>query len=348
MVDFWYATTAFLFAMYAMLAGFDLGAGALHIFVAQTDAERRAVLSAVGPFWHGNEVWLLAAAGTLLLAFPAALAATLSGFYLGIVFAVWALMLRAAAIELRNHAPSDLWHTFWDAVLSLTSATYVLLFGILVGNVIRGVPFDAHGDFTLPLFGAPAGLVDAYTASAGVFALVCFATHGATFLAWKTDARAPSQPGPRSRAPSEPARGPRSRAEQFARTLWPVTLACWGALIAATHFAVHFGPRGAGWALVAIAGAAGVTASTLVRRNEMRAAFIASCTFLAATAASMAASLHPVLVRALPNNGGDLSAAHAAANETGLKTAVWWWCLAAVLAVLYAANTFRHQRGKAG
>jgi cytochrome d ubiquinol oxidase subunit II len=327
MPDLWYALAALLLTAYVVLAGFDLGAGALHVVVARTDDERRTVISAVGPFWHGNEVWILAAGGTLLLAFPIALASALSGFYLGIFFAVWALMLRGASIELRNHAPSDLWHAFWDAILSLTSATYVLLLGVVLGNLLRGVPLEASGTFSMPLFGGGAGLIDAYTAAVGAFALVSLGAHGATFLAWKADGEAAA------------------RAAKVAGFAWPITLVAWGALFAATRFVAGFGPRGEAWALVFVAAAAAIAATVLVRRGKQRAAFIASCTFFAANMLGIAASLHPTILRSL--DGRDLRVVDAASDGSGLRIAAWWWCLAFILAALYAANTFRLQRGRA-
>lgn len=323
MPDLWYALATLLLTAYVVLAGFDLGAGALHAIVAKTDDERRAVIGAVGPFWHGNEVWILAAGGTLLLAFPIALASALSGFYLGIFFAVWALMLRAASIELRNHAPSDLWHAFWDAMLSLTSATYVLLLGVVLGNLVRGVPLDANGMFSMALFGGRAGLVDGYTAAVGAFALLAVATHGATFLGWKIG----------------------ERWTRVASLAWPITLAAWGAIFLASRFVAGFGPRGEAWAFVPVAAIAGIAATWLVRKERMRNAFIASCAFFAANMLGIAASLHPTILRSL--DGRDLRVVDAASDESGLRIAVWWWILAFILAALYAANAFRMQRGKA-
>ncbi len=104
----WFVVLAAMLAAYAVLDGFDLGAGALHLFVAKTEEERGRVLRSIGPFWDGNEVWLLAAGGTLFLAFPHVLAVAFSGFYLALFLVLWALMLRGIAIELRGHLASPL------------------------------------------------------------------------------------------------------------------------------------------------------------------------------------------------------------------------------------------------
>ena len=102
MFEAWYAIVALMLTLYVVLDGFDLGAGALHLVVARTDPERRAVLAAIGPFWDANEVWLIAAGGALFVAFPRVLAAGLSGFYLAIFMVLWCLILRALSIEFRH------------------------------------------------------------------------------------------------------------------------------------------------------------------------------------------------------------------------------------------------------
>src|SRR5512147_429402 len=115
----WFWLTSIMVVAYATLDGYDFGAGILHLFVARTDRERREVLAAIGPFWDGNEVWLLAGGVTLLLAFPRVLASSFSGLYLAMFLVIWTLILRGVAIELRGHLELDLWRTFWDAVFAL-------------------------------------------------------------------------------------------------------------------------------------------------------------------------------------------------------------------------------------
>jgi cytochrome d ubiquinol oxidase subunit II len=139
MVELWYAIVALMLTAYVVLDGFDLGAGALHLFVARTDTERRQVLAAIGPYWDGNEVWLLASGGALLVAFPKALAVGLSGFYLAIFFLLWTLLLRGISIEFRSHVEAPLWRAFWDAVFGCASGLLAILFGAALGNLLRGV-----------------------------------------------------------------------------------------------------------------------------------------------------------------------------------------------------------------
>src|SRR5579883_3189764 len=133
-----------MIATYVILDGFDLGAGIVHLVAARSDAERRQVLASIGPVWDGNEVWLLAGGGTLYFAFPALYAAAFSGFYLALMMVLWLLILRGVAIELRSHMESRLWRPFWDLVFGAASTLLALLFGVALGNVVRGVPLDSN------------------------------------------------------------------------------------------------------------------------------------------------------------------------------------------------------------
>ena len=152
LVEIWFAIAAVMLTAYVVLDGFDLGAGVVHLFVARSDGERRQVLGAIGPFWDGNEVWLLATGGALFVAFPPVLASGLSGFYFAIFLVLWSLILRGVAIEFRSHIEHPLWRTAWDFVFSAGSTLLPVLFGAALGNLVRGLPIDAEGYFSLSLF----------------------------------------------------------------------------------------------------------------------------------------------------------------------------------------------------
>src|SRR5271154_6033049 len=186
----WFCLVAIMIAGYAVLDGFDLGAGIIHLFVARTDQERRQVLRSIGPVWDGNEVWLLAAGGTLYFAFPALYAAAFSGFYLALMMVLWLLILRGISIEFRSHIESPVWRPFWDLVFGGSSALLALLFGAALGNVVRGVPLDADAFFFLPLWttlppGREAGIVDWYTVLVGGTSFVSLAIHGCYWVVLK-------------------------------------------------------------------------------------------------------------------------------------------------------------------
>src|SRR5665213_2787234 len=183
MPTIWFCLVAILIAGYVVLDGFDLGAGAIHLFIAKTDEERRSVLASIGPVWNGNEVWLLAAGGTLFFAFPSLYASGFSGFYLALMIVLWLLILRGIAIELRSHVNNDLWRSFWDVVFAGASALLAIFYGAALANVVRGVPLRSDGYFFLPLWtnllpGSDAGIIDWYSVLVGVTALVVLMVHG--------------------------------------------------------------------------------------------------------------------------------------------------------------------------
>src|SRR6266576_2078095 len=184
MESLWFAIVAFMIDASVVLDGFDLGAGVIYLTAARTPAERQAIMRAIGPVWDGNEVWLLAAGGTLYFAFPLLYATSFSGFYLPLMMVLWLLVLRGLSIELRSHVGGPIWAPFWDVVFSFASILLAVFFGAALGNVVRGVPYDAAGRFFEPLWtdfrpGQEAGILDWYTVSVGLAALAALALHGA-------------------------------------------------------------------------------------------------------------------------------------------------------------------------
>jgi cytochrome d ubiquinol oxidase subunit II len=178
MPTLWFILVAFMLIMYVLLDGFDLGAGIIHLLVARTDTERRLNLDAIGPVWDGNEVWLIAAGGTLFFTFPLLYASSFSGFYLPLIIVLWLFMGRGVAIELRSHIPNGVWASFWDGVFSFSSALLAISFGTALGNVIRGVPLNAQGYFFEALwtdlnpFSTNPGILDWYTILTGLLAIL--------------------------------------------------------------------------------------------------------------------------------------------------------------------------------
>ena len=170
-----------ILAAYVMLDGYDLGLGAIHLFYARGPEERDASFTAIGPFWSGNEVMLIAGGAVLFALFPKAYAASFSGFYLPFIVLLWLLMVRGMSIELRSHLESDLWHAFWDAAFCSSSILLTFVLGVAIANVVRGVPLNASGYFT----GTFDWLLNGYALLVGAFALAALAMHGAAFAAWR-------------------------------------------------------------------------------------------------------------------------------------------------------------------
>src|SRR5437868_9464214 len=124
----WFCLVALMLFLYKQKTAYDIGAGIIHLLVARSDLERRQILQSIGPFWDGNEVWLIAGGGTLYFAFPALYAASFSGFYLPLIMVLWLLILRGISIELRSHVESPVWRPLWDTVFGCASALLVIFF----------------------------------------------------------------------------------------------------------------------------------------------------------------------------------------------------------------------------
>lgn len=179
----WFLLIGVLLTGYAILDGFDLGAGVLHLFVARNDKERRLILNAVGPFWDGNEVWLLTGGGALFAAFPHVYATVFSGFYLALMVVLFALIMRAVSFEFRSRMASPRWRSFWDGVFAVSSLIPALLTGVAVGNVIRGVPLNSQMEFTGNFF----TLLNPFSLLVGLNGLAMFVVHGSIYLLLKTN-----------------------------------------------------------------------------------------------------------------------------------------------------------------
>jgi cytochrome d ubiquinol oxidase subunit II len=178
----WFLLLGLLLTGYAILDGFDLGVGSLHLFV-RGDRERRILLNSIGPLWDGNEVWLVTFGGGLFAAFPRAYATAFSSFYLPFMVLLFALIFRAVSIEFRSKRDSRAWRGFWDVSFALASVLATFLFGVAVGNSMQGIPIGAGGDY----IGNLADLIRPYPLLVGAFAVVTFAMHGAIYLHLKTE-----------------------------------------------------------------------------------------------------------------------------------------------------------------
>jgi cytochrome d ubiquinol oxidase subunit II len=178
----WFVLVGVLFTGYAMLDGFDLGIGALHLFT-RKDEERRTMLNAIGPVWDGNEVWLVTGGGALFAAFPNVYATVFSGFYLAFVLLLCALIFRGVAIEFRSKQPMFWWRQMWDIGFAAGSVLSSVLIGVAMGNIAVGIPIDANGEFA----GTFLGLLRPYPLLLGVTTLALFMMHGAIYGAMKTE-----------------------------------------------------------------------------------------------------------------------------------------------------------------
>ena len=179
----WFMLIAALWIGYFCLEGFDFGVGMLLPWLARDDRERRVMINTIGPVWDGNEVWVLTAGGATFAAFPEWYATLFSGFYLPLLLILLALIVRGLAFEYRHQRPEAAWHSWWDRAIIVGSYVPALLWGVAFANIVRGVPIDESRDFTGTIF----TLLNPYGLLGGVVTLLLFLTHGAMFLALKTD-----------------------------------------------------------------------------------------------------------------------------------------------------------------
>lgn len=179
----WFILIAVLWIGYFTLEGFDFGVGMLLPILGRDDRERRVMINTIGPVWDGNEVWVLTAGGATFAAFPEWYATLFSGFYLPLLLILLALIVRGLAFEYRHQRPEATWQGWWDRAIIIGSFVPALLWGVAFANIVRGVPIDENKEFTGNLFTLlnPVGLLG------GLVTLFLFLTHGAIFLALKTD-----------------------------------------------------------------------------------------------------------------------------------------------------------------
>ncbi len=179
----WFVLWGVLWAIYFMLDGFDLGLGTLRPFIARDEAESRVIYNVMGPFWDGNEVWLITAGGVTFAAFPTTYAVMFSTLYAPLLLILFALIIRAVSFEFRGQIDSPGWRKIWDSCLFVGSFVPALLFGVAFANIFQGIPFDDKGVF----HGTLLTLLNPYGVHGGVLFVVLFLLHGSLWLALKAD-----------------------------------------------------------------------------------------------------------------------------------------------------------------
>ncbi len=178
----WFILIGVLLAGYAILDGFDLGVGALHLLTKE-DKDRRIMINSIGPVWDGNEVWLITGGGALFAAFPDVYATVFSGFYVAFFLLLFVLIFRAVAIEFRSKREGKLWRQIWDASFSIASIVIALLAGVALGNIIQGIPIAANKEY----LGNFWSLLNPYAILVGITTVALFMMHGAIYLTMKTE-----------------------------------------------------------------------------------------------------------------------------------------------------------------
>ncbi len=324
----WYLLFGGLLAGYAVLDGFDLGAGVLSLFT-RSERDKRLFINAIGPVWDGNEVWLITAGAALFAAFPPVYASVFSGFYLALMLLLVGLILRAVALEFRGQVDSPRWRRLWDWSFGLGSLVPALLFGVAVGNILLGLPLDANGDYS----GTFVDLLHPYALLIGLLGLVMFVCHGALYLAMKTEGEL---------------------AERLRRWAGRAWMGWVGLFVLATVATLFFAPArmegllGSVWFWPVLAlllgGLAGLPLTLRAGRGGW--AFLLSSAAICAHLALVGLSLYPALVPAAVDGGVALTIAGASSSARTLSTMLIIAALGMPLVLAYTVFIYRTFRGK--
>lgn len=324
----WFILFAVLIIGYAILDGFDLGVGVLHFF-ARDDHERRLHLNAIGPVWDGNEVWLLTAGGALFAAFPVVYATVFSGFYLAFMLLLLALIMRAIAIEFRSKVENAGWRALWDRIFAIGSLLPSILFGVAVGNILRGIPINQQGTFT----GTFLGLLNPFAILIGVLSLFMFVMHGAIYMTLKTTGDL------------------RTRMKKYASTGWIGFVVCY--IIAAffSTFSASYLFDGAlgnplSWLFFLVLFAAIVFIPIALNGKRYWRAFVASSIAITSLISLAAVGMFPRLVPSSTNLAFSLTIYNASSSEKTLMTMMIIALIGMPLVILYTYFIYRIFAGK--
>jgi cytochrome bd ubiquinol oxidase subunit II len=334
----WFAIVILMFAVYAVLDGFDFGVGILYLLVAKTDEERRLVMKAIGPVWKGNEVWLVAGGGLLFLAFPKAFAAGFSGFYLALNLVLWFLIMRGLSIGLRSHLENPLWRSFWDAIFAVTGVLLAFVFGVALGNIVRGVPLGPDGYFFAALWttfapGPTPGILDWFTVLMGVLSVAILTVHGANYLTIKTDGVV----GDRARRIA----GIGEWIVLFLGIAATATLPFVQPALWDSYVAHPFG------SVLPLAAACVLIMAWYCRRSDRHGAvFLSWSLFILGSLGSVAWGLFPNLLIATEDPTYSLTVDNTAASPYGLRVGLVWFSIGISLVIGYTIWAYSSFRGK--
>ncbi len=324
----WFLLIGVLLTGYAVLDGFDLGAGVLHLF-ARDERQRRINLAAIGPVWDGNEVWLLTAGGAMFAAFPIVYATVFSGFYLAFMLLLFALIFRAVSIEFRGQVDSPVWRRVWDWAFGLGSLLPAILFGVAVGNVMRGLPIDAEGALNVPFL----ALLNPYAILTGLLSLAMFTMHGAGFLAARTEGEL------------------RERMAKWMTGAWAAFVVLYILTTLATFFVAPFLLEGVManpilWILLLLLLAAILYLPVAVRAKMFLRGFLASSAAIGSLIGLMGLSLYPRMVPSSIDLANSLTIHNASSTPRTLTVMLVIALLGMPVVIAYTAFIYKVFMGK--
>lgn len=323
----WFALIAVLLAGYTVLDGFDLGVGCWFLF-ARNEKARDTMINAIGPFWDGNEVWLLTAGGALFAAFPPVYASVFSGLYLALMLVLCALIFRAVAIEFRAREWAPRARGRWNVAFALGSFLPALLFGVAFGNILRGLPLDAQGNFTGTFF----TLLNPFALLVALCNVAMLATHGALYLVTRTEGTLAAWARTRARA----------------AWLAYLPLALLVILVAALtqpHLLANYLNLPVLWLLPLLAIAAIALTGYWNSHSRAAHAFAASSAAIVLLLVSAAAALFPTLVPALAHPAWNLTATKSSSSQLTLSVMLILALLGMTLVGAYTIWVYRKFSG---
>lgn len=324
----WFILLGVLLIGYAILDGFDLGVGALHLF-SKGDTERRMLMNSIGPVWDGNEVWLVTAGGALFAAFPHAYATAFSGFYLAFMLLLFALIFRAVALEFRSKEPMAWWRSLWDVSFSVSSIVASVLFGVAIGNLVIGLPLGE--DMTSK--GTFLDLLSPYAILVGLFNLSLFMMHGSIYLYLKTE-------GPLQ------AKAKRWIYRTFAGFVVLYALTTGATLWLHPRMVQNFETFWWAWVVAILNAMAIANIPRALHLNLPFRAFISSCCTIAGLIFLFGIGLFPNLIVSSGDPANTLTIYNAASSQKTLKIMLIIACLGLPFVLAYTASIYWVFRGK--
>lgn len=311
----WFILIAVLWIGYFTLEGFDFGVGMLLPVLSKNDTERRVVINTIGPVWDGNEVWVLVAGGATFAAFPEWYATLFSGFYLPLLLILIALIVRGVAFEYRHKRDEASWRSRWDAAIFFGSFVPALLWGVAFANIVGGVPIDADKEFTGSLF----TLLNPYGLLGGLTTLLLFLTHGALFLALKTDGDI------------------RHRARALGIKLGLATAVVAVVFLVWTQLQTGNGVSAVMFAVAAVALLGGIYAAQQAREGW---AFVGTFVTIALAVGGLFVALFPDVMPTTLADGVSLTTTNAAATAYTLKIMTWVAAVFTPIVLMYQGWTY--------
>ncbi len=349
METFWFVILIGTIIIYAILDGYDFGAGIIHLFFAKKEEDKAAIHKAIGPFWDANEVWLIAFGGLMFFAFPVLYASIFSGFYLPLMMILWMLIFRALGLEFRGVVHNKLWHSVWDKAFGIASLLLALFFGAALGNVVRGVnlggvelafsKYEAHYFFT-PLWNeyfsplaVHEGILDWFTVLIGILAVITLTIHGANWIIFKTNSSL-----------NDKLNKLVPKLTLIMGLLTVITIYLWVTYLDGSFVNLANTPFLFIFPILTITGF--VMLLFINKNNKDWFGFLGSSLFIFGGLSTTAAVMFPVFLPSSNSINPDLTIYNTGINEYGYAVGFKWWIIAIFLVVVYFVFQHKVFKGK--